>query len=181
MNDSKDKKPHPIIEEALALIKTRQTVTESEEEMYASMYFDEEAVEKLQRALSNYFHSEELINVVVALLNLAKVLDDSNAKEAALSIVVVVATAAEPLEALNLSRAGFEQLQEIRNEYTQFTTPPEKRSTNISGLTSPRDSNPLQQQISRTSSKTSPTKKKTKMKHDSDQDDDTDQNGEIKS
>lgn len=180
MNDSKDKKPHPIIEEALALIKTRQTVTESEEEMYASMYFDEEAVEKLQRSLSNYFHSEELITVVVALLNLAKVLDDFNAKEAALSIVVVVATAAEPLEALNLSRHGFEQLQEIREEYAQFTNPSEKRSVNISGLTSPRDSNPLQKQISETPSKI-PTKKKTKIIHDSDQDNDTNQNGETES
>ncbi|MFX0065220.1 MAG: hypothetical protein ACFFC7_23865 [Candidatus Hermodarchaeota archaeon] len=180
MNDSKDKKHHPIIEEALALIKTRQTVTESEEEMYASMYFDEEAVEKLQRSLSNYFHSEELITVVVALLNLAKVLDDFNAKEAALSIVVVVATAAEPLEALNLSRHGFEQLQEIREEYAQFTNPSEKRSVNISGLTSPRDSNPLQKQISETPSKI-PTKKKTKIIHDSDQDNDTNQNGETES
>ncbi|MFX1250042.1 MAG: hypothetical protein ACFFCZ_00315 [Promethearchaeota archaeon] len=181
MSDLKEKKHHPIIKEALDLVKMRQTSTESVEDMYPLMYFDEEAIEKLQRSLSNYFHSEELVTVVVALLNLAKVLDDFNAKEAALSIVIVVATAAGPLEALNLSKHGFQQLQEIREEYAQFTNPSEKGSKNISGLTSPRGSNPLRKPISEIPSKTSPTKKETKRIDDFDQDDDTNQSGETKS
>jgi len=47
----------------------------------------------------NYFHTEDLVSAVLALLDLACVLGEQDHKNAALSILMVVETAVEPLKA----------------------------------------------------------------------------------
>lgn len=61
----------------------------------------------------NYFHTEKLITAVVALLDLARVLDEQDHKNAALSIIMVVATATKPLKTLAASRGDLEEPHDL--------------------------------------------------------------------
>ena len=101
MSDSNHKKAHPLVEKALSLAKLDSSLAPPYmEELASSIFFDDEAIEELKDALSNYFHTEALISAVLALLDLTCVLDEQDHKDAALDILMVVATAAEPLKAL---------------------------------------------------------------------------------
>lgn len=92
MNDEKSKKNlHPIVNEALEIATTGVEPIE----------FDEFAIEELKESLKRWFGHPDLFKAVVELLNLAKILDEQGSHKAALSIVTIVATAADELHKLN--------------------------------------------------------------------------------
>ena len=100
LSDSNDKKAHPLVEKAFNLAKLDSSLAPPYmEELASSIFFDDEAIKELKEALANYFHTEELITAVLALLDLARVLDELDHKDAALSILMIVATAEKPLKA----------------------------------------------------------------------------------
>ncbi len=91
MSENNKKKVHPLVERALNLFY----------EGYHSLELDDFAVEELEDSLKEYFGKAELLDAVVALLNLARVLDEQGSKSAAIKIIQVVVIASKALEELN--------------------------------------------------------------------------------
>ena len=90
MNDDKKADVHPIVKKALNLA----TVGEEPVE------FSDEAIEELKRSIKQYFDKSDLLNAVVGLINLASILEEKGCQKASIRLMIVVATAAEPLEEL---------------------------------------------------------------------------------
>ncbi|MFX0091885.1 MAG: tetratricopeptide repeat protein [Candidatus Hodarchaeota archaeon] len=113
---SDDKKTHPIIEEAVRLLKKRETSDTAD--WMSSVFYNEEAIEQLKKSLANYFGSNELPDVVRELLTLACFLDtQKNNKEASQALIEVVNSATDALE----------EFIRTRSKDISQTHPPERR------------------------------------------------------
>ena len=91
MSENNKKKVHPLVEKALNLFY----------EGYKCLELDDFAVEELEDSLKEYFGKAELVDVIVELLNLARVLDEQGSKTAAIKIIRVIVTANKAFEGLN--------------------------------------------------------------------------------
>ena len=91
-NHAGEEKPvhkiHPIIEKVLNSVMERSDHT---------AFIPEDMVHKLQIELERYFYDPSLGWAVIDLLNLAGELDKNNMKEAATSVVIIVAHASDAL------------------------------------------------------------------------------------
>ena len=87
-------KVHPIVKEVLNLAQVGKEPIE----------LDEDAIDQIQDSLEDLFESPELFKAVVDLINLAKLLEEEGSPTASLSLMTIVASAAEPLKKLNDKR-----------------------------------------------------------------------------
>ncbi|MFX1534602.1 MAG: hypothetical protein ACFFDI_10305 [Promethearchaeota archaeon] len=71
--NSNTRKSHPIINEILSLAKTRQ-ISETTNEI-STLFFDDEAIEKIKELLSSYRHSNEFRDIIEEIILLAYFLD----------------------------------------------------------------------------------------------------------
>ncbi|MFX1259959.1 MAG: hypothetical protein ACFFAN_19080 [Promethearchaeota archaeon] len=94
MSLNNKKKVHPIVERALNLFY----------EGYNCLELDDFAVEQLEDSLKEYFGKAELAGAVVALLDLARALDEQGSKSAAIKIIQIAVTASDALEELNKNK-----------------------------------------------------------------------------
>jgi hypothetical protein len=88
MSQEKEKSVHPLVKLALDLAYQGAE----------PIAFADWAIQELKDSLSEYFGKPDLLQAVVDLLNLASLLEKEGAPTAALGIIMVVATAAEPLQ-----------------------------------------------------------------------------------
>ena len=91
MSEDKKKEAHPIVKKALEIAYKG----------FSGVEFDDYAIEELQEMLKQYSGKSELLNAVVALINLAGVLDEQGSRSASMKLMLVVSTAADALKALN--------------------------------------------------------------------------------
>ncbi len=85
---------HPIIKEVLNLARVGKEPIE----------LDEDAIDQIQDSLENLFESQELFKAVVDLINLAHLFEKEGAPTASLSLITIIASAAEPLKKLDEKR-----------------------------------------------------------------------------
>ncbi|MFX1250770.1 MAG: hypothetical protein ACFFCZ_04065 [Promethearchaeota archaeon] len=85
------KKSHPIIGEILSLAKTRQ-ISETSDKI-STLFFDEEAIEKIKGLLWNYQHSNEIRDIIEEIILLAYFLDQKkHAKDASQALMDMLST-----------------------------------------------------------------------------------------
>ena len=91
MSEDKKKEVHPIVKRALEIAYKG----------FDSVKFDDYAIEELQEMLEQCFGKPELRKAVIALINLAGILDEQGSHSASMKLIMVVSTAADALKALN--------------------------------------------------------------------------------
>jgi hypothetical protein len=98
---SEKKKNHPLIEKILNLV--------TFDPMYQNMgmpdpkvlYLSDEAKKKIKIEFEQYFDSNELPEIIVALLELVNAFEKEGHNEIAISIIEIIVTANESLQKLN--------------------------------------------------------------------------------
>ena len=104
-----EKYVHPLVEEALDLAYTGAE----------PVAFEDWVIEELKFSLKEYFGKPELMEAVVALINLAAVLDDHNSPTAALKIIEVVCTAADAVKEVSQKKVMSELKERTKKKPTQ--------------------------------------------------------------
>ena len=109
MSQEEEPNVHPLVKEALDLAYTGAE----------PVAFEDWVINELKYSLKEYFGKPELMEAVVALINLASVLDDHDSPSAALKIIEVVCTAADAVKEVSRKKSISALKERIKKKPTQ--------------------------------------------------------------